>query len=124
SHGFRKIGASEMVTKLGYRDVSRARLQLREKPLDSGDEHPWLGGRRVACNDPAIASGEKFREIPLNAAKAEHAEDSRLLLLQKFIKWVGAGAVYVDFGKDGKTDAVIPAAKGSDLLGCARLLPS
>lgn len=102
--------------------IKRSWTYAGEEALDGGDEGFGFGGWAVAGDDVAAAIGEKFGEVPLDAVEADEAEETGLLPAEKLKKRVGGGTVDVDFGEEGKADAIICGAEGADFVRAAGLL--
>lgn len=98
------------------------KLPAGEEALDGGDERSGIGRWAEAGDDVAAAVGEELGEVPFDAVDSDEAEDAGLLTAEELVERMGAGAVDIDLGEDGKGDAVIFAAEVADLFGGTGLL--
>jgi hypothetical protein len=113
----------------GRRFIRNAQSYLRSKPsspifqqrFDCRRDGLGVGGRREAAHDAAIAIREKLGEVPRDAPNPEKPAPA---LSKEAVQWMGRGPIHVDFGKDGKADAVVLLAKCADLFCCSRFLPA
>jgi hypothetical protein len=99
-----------------WRHSARARL---EQPFDLRGEHfrALIGSK--SPHNIALAVDEELGEIPLDFFSAEN---SALGPPEKLIERMSSGPVDLDFREDWERDAVVPVAKGSDLVGGTRFL--
>jgi hypothetical protein len=84
-----------------------------------GNQCGGLEARWEAACHPSIAVNEEFGEIPVDSS---HAEEAALLLFEESEEWVCVGAIYVNAGKYGEGDVIIPAAECTDFFGCTGFL--
>jgi hypothetical protein len=92
-----------------YLSVSEHLEQRGNFTLDLG----WLRGWRVTFHNIAVPINEKFGEIPFNRTAAE---ETRALIFEENIEWMGIGSIHIYFGKHGKGHPVVETAEIHDLF--------
>jgi hypothetical protein len=73
----------------------------------------WLRGWRVTFHNIAVPINEKFGEVPFNRTAAE---ETRALIFEENIEWMGIGSIHIYFGKHGKGHPVVETAEIHDLF--------